>query len=381
MSYKTVNKPLDWFKGNPENYRAHPDQQLAVLRESLQRFGVFRNVVARPDGTILAGHGILAAAQAEGLKQFPCVVFDGTDEEARALMVADNEQARLAEDDADQLSQLLTSLQADGLMDVTGHDDESLARLLEEVAAQHPPTGFVPEDEGPGEPPEDPVTQPGDVWVCGRSRVICGDSRNPGNWPKEGLTLTDPPYGIGFGYVSHADKPEENAELVADVFACAPQGIVWTPGLMNLGRELARYPDAKILVWYKRFAQAGNGLGGASTWEPVLVVNPPCRSLNNDVLDIPTDRVEMDGKPLNDLHPCPKPVALYGALAQAFSERVVIDPFLGSGTTLIACEQLGRICYGIEIEPRYVDVAVRRWMKLTNQQAILESDGTPFPVT
>ena len=142
--YTTVNKPLAWFHGNPENYRSHPPEQQAVLQESLRRFGVFRNVVARPDGTILAGHGILAAAQAEGLTEFPCVVFDGTDEEARALMVADNEQARLAQDDADQLSQLLEALQADGLMQVTGHDDESLQALLEQVAAQAPPTGFVP---------------------------------------------------------------------------------------------------------------------------------------------------------------------------------------------------------------------------------------------
>lgn len=147
MAYKTVNKPLEWFKGNPENYRAHPPEQQAVLRQSLQRFGVFRNVVARPDGTLLAGHGILAAAQAEGMKSFPCVIFEGTDEEARALMVADNEQARLAQDDPDQLSQLLASLEADGLMQVTGHDEDSVAALLEQVAAQAPPTGFLPVSE------------------------------------------------------------------------------------------------------------------------------------------------------------------------------------------------------------------------------------------
>lgn len=147
--FAAVNKPLAWFKGNPENYRSHPLAQQEVLQESIRRFGVFRNVVARPDGTILAGHGILAAAQAEGLTEFPCIVFDGSDEEARALMVADNEQSRLAQDDPDRLSQLLASLQADGLMQVTGHDDASLTALLEEVAAQAAPTGFVPvgEDE------------------------------------------------------------------------------------------------------------------------------------------------------------------------------------------------------------------------------------------
>ena len=137
-----MNKPLDWFSDNPDNYRAHPPEQQAVLQESLRRFGVFRNVVARPDGTLLAGHGIIAAARAEGLTEFPCVVFEGTDAEARALMVADNEQSRLAQDDEAQLGTLLSGLSDEGLLAVTGHDDDSLAALLADVAG--PP--FVPPD-------------------------------------------------------------------------------------------------------------------------------------------------------------------------------------------------------------------------------------------
>ena len=142
--YRTVNKPLAWFRANEENYRAHPEPQVERLRESLRRFGVFKNVVARPDGTVLAGHGVVEAALAEGLQELPAQIFEGSDAEARALMVADNELSRLAQDDPDQLSQLLDSLRADGLMQVTGHDDASLQGLLEEVAAQAPPTGFLP---------------------------------------------------------------------------------------------------------------------------------------------------------------------------------------------------------------------------------------------
>ncbi|HOQ98237.1 MAG TPA: DNA methyltransferase [Anaerolineae bacterium] len=379
--YRPVEKPLEWFRPNDENYRGHPEAQIELLRGSLREFGVFKNVVAREDGTVLAGHGIIAAAKAEGIATLPVHVFTGTDAEARALMVADNELSRpgLVQDDPDQLSQLLTSLQADGLMQVTGHDDASLADLLAEVDAQRPPTGFVPEeDPGPGEPPVDPVTRLGDVWVMGEHRLVCSDSRKPEAWPKQGLTLTDPPYGIGFGYEGHADKPEENAQLVADVFALAPQGIVWTPGLMNLSRELQRYPEAKVLAWTKGFAQAGNGLGGASTWEPVLVVSPPKRKLKNDVLSYGTDRVLLDGKPLNKLHPCPKPVALYVELAQAFAEAEVVEPFCGSGTTLIACEVAGKRCHAIELEPRYCDVTVTRYQRMTHKPAILESTGETF---
>ena len=163
MSYQAMNKPLDWFSDNPENYRSHPPEQQAVLQESLRRFGVFRNVVARPDGTLLAGHGIIAAARAEGLTEFPCVVFEGTDAEARALMVADNEQARLAQDDPDQLTQLLASLQDDGMMQVTGHDDASFAELLEQVEAQAAPTGFHP-DMIPRDDAEATATRQVGIW-------------------------------------------------------------------------------------------------------------------------------------------------------------------------------------------------------------------------
>ena len=147
VEYATVDKPLDWFVPNDENYRGHPEAQVELLRGSLRQFGVFKNVVARPDGTVLAGHGMIAAAKAEGLAALPVQVFTGTDEEARALMVADNELSRpgLVQDDPDQLSQLLESLRADGMMAVTGHDDESLAALLVEVAEQRAPTGYHPD--------------------------------------------------------------------------------------------------------------------------------------------------------------------------------------------------------------------------------------------
>ena len=141
--------PLERLTANPENYRAHPDAQLEHLRLSLRDFGWYKNVVVREDGTVLAGHGIIAAAKAEGMAEVPVHVFRGTEAEARKLMVADNEASRLAEDDPDQLSQLLEAIRADsetGLQG-TGHDDTSLAELLEEVANANPPTGYVSDED------------------------------------------------------------------------------------------------------------------------------------------------------------------------------------------------------------------------------------------
>lgn len=142
--------PLERLVANPENYRGHPDAQIEHLRQSLREFGWYKNVVVSPQGVVLAGHGIVAAAKAEGMAAVPVHVFRGTEAEARKLMVADNEASRLAEDDADQLSQLLAAIAADSESGLTGtgHDEASLATLLEEVGATVAPTGFPPLADG-----------------------------------------------------------------------------------------------------------------------------------------------------------------------------------------------------------------------------------------
>ena len=137
---------IERLTANHENYRQHPEPQLEHLRESLRSFGWYKNVVVTEAGMVLAGHGIIAAAKAEGHQTVPVHVFRGSEADARKLMVADNEASRLAEDDADQLSQLLESIRADGELLGTGHDDASLAALLEEVANANPPTGHVPDE-------------------------------------------------------------------------------------------------------------------------------------------------------------------------------------------------------------------------------------------
>lgn len=140
--YAVESWPLGRLCENSENYRRHPLGQRERLQESLRRFGIFKNIVARPDGTILCGHGLVAAARAEGLPEVPVHVFAGTDEEARALMVADNELSALAVDDDAQLSRLLLSLRDTDLLAVSGHDEGSLNALLREVATEQPASGI-----------------------------------------------------------------------------------------------------------------------------------------------------------------------------------------------------------------------------------------------
>jgi len=170
--------------------------------------------------------------------------------------------------------------------------------------------------------------------------------------------VSDPPYGIGYKYDTHDDSSnQQNQELIMRAWELGPEAKVWTCGLMNLVRDLAWNPSAKVLCWHKGFAQAGNGLGGASTWEPVLVVGVKGGTLPNDYLHFGTDRIEG----LRDLHSCPKPFALFGHLIEHLAGEVIYEPFSGSGTTIIACENLGRRCRAVEISPAYVAVALQRF--------------------
>jgi len=203
----------------------------------------------------------------------------------------------------------------------------------------------------------------GDLWRIGEHRLLCGDSTRCEDVERvmQGVmadtTVTDPPYGIGYKYLDHDDSNStNNLKLVQSVFALGADSKVWTCGLMNLARDLAWNPDAKVLVWHKGFSQAGNGNGGASTWEPVLVIGVKHGTLPNDHLEFSTDRVTG----LRELHPCPKPVALFSHLIKHLAGQVIYEPFCGSGTTLVACQNLGRKGRGIEISPAYCAVTLRR---------------------
>lgn len=351
---------------DPANARKHGEKNLGSIKASLKRFGQQKPIVVDAGGVVVAGNGTLAAAQSLGWDSIDVVRTKLKGAEATAYAIADNRTAELAEWDESALAETLAALQNDETIDeiVTGFDSKEIDKIIAST------TGLdVMEDEVP-EPPPEPITQPGDLWQLGRHRVLCGDSTNAedvGNClaGKHGDTVCDPPYGIGYEYASHDDSPEKNEELTGEALALSPGAKIWTCGLMNLSRELARFPKAKVAVWHKGFSRSGNGLGGASTWEPVIIEGVKGGSLPNDYLHFGTDRIEG----LREKHTCPKPVALFAHLIEKLTGGLVYDPFLGSGTTLIAAEQLDRTCYGIEIEPRYVDVIVQRWENLTGEKA------------
>lgn len=374
----TALKPYD------RNARKHPPGQIAKLRASIREFGFRNPVLLRDDDkTIGAGHGRVEAAIEEGLERIPTITLHGlTDEQWRAFVIADNRIALDAEWNLDVLKAEVLDLRELGVdLNMTGLDIAEVSNLFATSKAKGDPNAV---------PPVPPVatSRLGDVWLLGEHRLLCGDSTSADAVARlmDGevaeLCLTDPPYGIGYGYKDHDDSDNAaNAALVEKVFRHAPAAKVWSPGSNNLARDISRFGKAKTIYWHKGFAAAGNGLGGAATIEPFLVVGPPKhKKLPNDYLDFKTDRVEVAGKSLREHHPCPKPAALYAHLAEAFCRKggLIYEPFSGSGTTLVACSMAGRTCRALEIDPAYVDVAVMRWQEFTGETARLQETGRSF---
>ena len=392
-----LSQIIPWA-GNP---RDHSPEQLRLLAKSIREHGFIAPILLQ-DGTnkMVAGHGRLMVLKSLVRKGqdplIPVVWAKLSDSEAQSYAIADNRLTELSEWNVPLLKSCMVELD-DGAFDieVTGFDRESLDALFGIEPDKPAQDGERDPDDEPTDPGP-PMTQPGDLILLGDHRLLCGDSTSDqdvqtilkGDRPD--LLVTDPPYGVGFEYAEHDDKDTEaNACLVAKVFKLHPTvGKVWTPGRANLARDLTRFGEAKVCIWTMGFAMARSGLGGASTWEPilaadpseepgttfqpVLVLKPKTRHLPTDVFHFPTERLEVGGQALNKLHPCPKPVALYQHLIQCFSEpgNLIFEPFGGSGTTLIAAHLSSRKCYAIEITPSYCDLIVKRWEEVTGLKAV-----------
>jgi DNA modification methylase len=374
---KITVKKVDSLIPYVKNSRTHSPDQVAQIAASIKEFGWTNPILVDGDNGIIAGHGRLMAARKLGHKEVPTIELkDLTETQKKAYIIADNRLALNAGWDNEMLTIELNDLLADGFaLDILGFDPKEIAALLEPEMVE----GLTDEDAVP-EVPEEPKTRLGDIYQLGNHRLMCGDSTSIDavdklmDGQKADMIFTDPPYGIGYEYDEHKDDDNEsNAQLVWDVFALHDCGKVWTPGLMNLARDIERFGKTKVAVWHKKFAMAGNGIGGASTWEPILILNAKKKSLKNDVLVIKTDKEYVDGKNLRELHSCPKPVGLYVELINSLAESKsnIFEPFCGSGTTLISCEKTTRKCFGMEMSPKYCDVIVKRWEDFTGKKATL----------
>ncbi len=373
----------------PYNPRRISDHDLAALRRSMRFFGVVEPIVVnKRTGRIVGGHQRVKAAEAEGIETLPVVSVDLDEPSEKQLNLALNRISGTWDEEA--LAKVLSELQLAGAdMGLTGFQEGEIEKYL---ASLRDP--FTDKDDEAPPLPEEASTQPGDLWFLGEHRILCGDSTDPATLDRllehdrPALVLTDPPCGVGIvGRTRDAltiqnDRlsPEETERLVRqtleNAFAKMAAGAaiyVACPAGPNSGfsRALAQsgFEWHQTLIWRKDQFVLGRSdyhyqhepiLYG---WKPGKHYFIPDRT-RSTVLDIPRPKASRE-------HPTMKPVALWAELMgnSTTPGQAVLDPFLGSGTTVAAAERLGRVAFGIEIDPRYVDVGVRRWEQLTGRKA------------
>lgn len=390
------------------NARTHSPEQVASIAASIVEFGFTNPILAGSDGVIVAGHGRLAAAHRLGLEQVPVVVLDHlSPTQRRALVIADNRLAENAGWDDDLLKIELESLRDEEFdLGLIGFDEDDLARMLADDGGTS--EGLTDPDETP-EPPVNPITQPGDVWLCGdRHRVMCGDStrideveRLMGDGVLADLLLTDPPYNVAYEGATKDKLTIQNDSMGDDAFrqflrdAFAAADAVMKPGavfyIWHADSEGYNFRGAcrdvgwqvrQCLIWKKSSLVLGR--------QDYHWIHEPCIYGWKDGAAhfwasdrTQTTVLEFDKPSRNGDHPTMKPVALfeYQMLNNTAPGAVVLDTFGGSGTTLIACEQHGRQARLMELDAKYVDVIVRRYCQFTGQPARLEATGAVFPIT
>jgi len=406
--------PLDRLRLNPANPRIN-DEAVPHVVASIQRFGWQQPIVALPSGEVIAGNTRLKAAQKMGLTEVPVVWFEGTDLDATAFAIADNRTHEFARWDEPALAQLLQHLQAEDSLAGVGFDEADLNELLDRLAEAQ---GLVNEidDPGPGEPPETPVSQPGDLWLLGDHRLLCGDSTKAEDVARvmageiAVLLSTDPPYCVNYtgndrpihdGKPSGKDWTHVYREVdIADLgefldavlTACLPHVAERTAVYMwhaHLQQPVIATTFEKhglllhqVLVWVKPVATFGHSYYRwkhepcAFGWRQGFKPEHGLGQLES------VFECDWEGKSrvVGNEHPTQKPLRLFEIPMEQHTKRgePVLEPFSGSGTQLLAAEKLGRRCRAIEISPAFVDVAVRRWELATGKHAALEGSEATF---
>ena len=361
------------------NARTHSSAQVSKIAGSIREFGFCNPVLIDANDGIIAGHGRVMAAQKLDLKEVPCIRLGHlNDTQRRAYILADNRIALDGEWDIELLNLEIQDLkELDFDLDLTGFDADELAGIELEGES---------ETEGDTEPQADRADElrkkwdvkPGDLWALGEHRLLCGDSTKAEDVArvmgggKADLCLTDPPYGIADtnSNKNNCDEYDDSIEnlikLIAGFLPLAKNTapvVVLTPGN---GNQL-KYPESTWrMAW---FTPAGIGCGpwGFCCWQPILCYGKDPK-LTKGLGSHPDAIVHTESADKLG-HPCSKPIGFWEWLMNRTSEEgeTIYEPFLGSGTTLIACDNLKRKCRAIEISPAYVAVALERWATHTGK--------------
>lgn len=394
------------LKPNPRNSRKHPPEQIETLRASIREYGITRPVLVDEDDVIIAGHGLTLAAIAENVKTGPVIVARGwSDKQKRAYIIMDNKAALGSTWDEDILRSEMTALKSLGFdLALTGFSMAELEPLMFDRSTLGDP------DEVP-DPPKNPVARAGDLWLLGDHRLLCGDSTNADNVARllngavPHLMVTDPPYGVVYdpnwrnsadrstkikgrkigataiGKVMNDDRADWRAawELFPGDVA-----FVWHAGLhastVELSLIAADFDIRSQIIWNKQTHIIGRG---DYHWkhEPCWYAVRKGRTGHYDRTDRTQNTVwDIAHRASETGHGTQKPVECMRRpiVNNSKAKDGVYDPFLGSGTTMIACQMERRHCFGMELDPAYVDVCITRWQTFAGATATLDGDGRTY---
>ena len=421
---KTIQRSIADLIPDPNNARVHEPRQINLLAKSIQAFGFNLPVLVDADNHVLAGHGRLLACHKLGILEVPTISLAHlTPVQAKAFMLADNRLTEIAKWDEHLLATQLKELSIVNLdfdLEATGFTIgeidlriEALDHVEDDLADELPPV-----IEGPA------VTQLGDLWLLGEHRLYCGNAQEAQsfellmNAQSAGMVITEPPYNVkvqghvgGKGKIKHQEFAMASGEMSSveftqflkttfDLLAThSLRGSVHTifmdwrhlPEIIEAGQAVYS-ALLNMCVWVKN--QAGMGSLYRSQHELALIYKNGTTSHQNNVQlgrfgryrtnvwnygGIQTMRHGEEGD-LLAMHPTVKPTQMIADAILDCSKRndIILDPFLGSGTTLLACERVGRRCYGMELAPSYVDTAIRRWQMMTGEEAVHAITGLTF---
>lgn len=422
-----VNQAIDLVKPDPRNPRKHSKQQIKQIASCIKEIGFVVPIVVDGDNKILSGHGRYSAAKLLGATHVPVIRLEHlTPEQARIFSIADNRLVENSHWDDELLADILIELSNPDLnldLDLTGFSVTEIDLRISDLDAgkdsQPDPADQIIEQHGPI------ITKLGDVWLLGKHRIICGNSLEESTYErlmkesKACAIISDNPYNVKiaghvtsnkatthneFAFASGEMSPEEFTAFLRRVFILLSrystsnsihfQFIDWRhlQEIMRAGND-AYAQLINLAVWVKN--SGGMGSMYRSRHELILIyANGKGPRRNNvqlgkfgrnrtNVWEYPgiltMSRQSEEGNLLL-LHPTVKPVSMIAdaILDCTVRNEVVLDPFLGSGTTLLACERTGRICHAIEIDPQYVQTAILRWQKFTGESAVDEQSGKTF---
>ena len=386
------------------NARTHSDEQIAQIAASITEFGFTNPILTGADNVIIAGHGRLLAAQKLRMDTVPVIVLDHLSEaQRRALVIADNKLAENAGWDEALLRTELAALDdLDFDLDLMGFSDEELDSLLGDLDGSA--LGETEGEDDVPDTPEEPVSRPGDLWILGKHRLLCGDAtvatdvERVLNGTQPLLMVTDPPYGVqydpGWRNQTGAAKTKRTGKVLNDdradwreAWSLFPGDVsyVWHGALhattVAESLEAAGFNVRSQIIWAKDRLVLSRG---DYHWQ-----HEPCwyavkktgkGHWAGDRKQTTLWHIANKDQDAETVHGTQKPVECMRRpiLNNSSPGQIVYEPFMGSGTTLIAAESTGRVCFGIELNSAYVDVAVQRWQQFTGQDAVLDSTDKTF---